>query len=111
MANYLADQAQITGDGEYIGMWRDRYHRNATPERVRKNARLFATLLDGLKRGVLSWDTAYQFGFYGNNDARMYFHGREVARRLDAAGKPVLSAKFSCHPQAFFKQHAALKQN
>lgn len=110
VANYLADPAQITGDGEYIGMWRDRYRRNATPERVRENAWLYSTLLDGLKRGVLSWETAYQFGFDGNNDARLYFHGRDIAQQWHASGTSMLSGKFSCRPESFFEPHVKSKQ-
>ena len=108
VANYLADPMTVTGEGEYIQMWRDRYARNATPERQRENAYLFRVLRDGLKQGELTWDTAYQFGFYGNLDSRMYFHGRELARRFERAGVDALSDDFSCNPERFFEDSSKL---
>ena len=102
VANYLADPADIRGEGDYIAMWRGRYQRNATSERVRENAWLYNALHDGLRSGALSWDTAYQFGFFGNLDSRMYFVGREIAQRLDRAGAAPLSKAFVCAPEAFF---------
>lgn len=103
VANYLADPADIAGNGQYIDMWRSRYLRNGTPQRQRENAWLFDHLLAGLRSGDLSWETASQIGFYGNTDSRMYFHGRGIARKLQQAGREPLSAEFMCHPEKFFE--------
>lgn len=102
VANYLADPRHIHGEGDYIATWRGRYQRNDTPARMRENAWLYASLLDGLRQGALTWDTAYQIGFYGNLDSRMYFVGRELARRHEAVGRSPLSADFVCRPEEFF---------
>ncbi len=107
VANYLADPADIRGEGDYIAMWRGRYQRNASPERVRENLWLYDSLRDGLRNGALGWDTAYQFGFFGDLDSRMYFVGRDIARRLDLAGAAPLSTAFVCMPEAFFSHPAS----
>ena len=103
VANYLADPADIRGEGDYIAMWRGRYQRNASPQRIRENLWLYTALRDGLRSGALGWDSAYQFGFFGDLDSRMYFVGRDIARKLDRAGAAPLSAAFVCAPEAFFK--------
>ena len=102
VAIYIADPAHITGAGEYIDMWRNRNARNGTAERVRENAWLFDALLAGLRGGQLSWETASQIGFYGNMDSRMYFHGRELARKRALAHQSLLTQDFACKPEAFF---------
>ncbi len=102
VANYLADPKHIDGEGDYIAMWRARYQRNETPARRRENAWLYASLFEGLQQGTLAWDTAYQIGFNGNLDSRMYFVGRELARRHEAAGRSPLSVDFVCRPDGFF---------
>lgn len=107
VANYLADPADIRGEGDYIAMWRDRYQRNASPERVRENLCLYNALRDGLRSGALGWDTAYQFGFFGDLDSRMYFVGRDIARKLDRAGAAPLSTAFVYAPEAFFRHPAS----
>lgn len=112
VANYVADPAEVPGTGEYIDMWRSRYLRNETPQRQRENAWLFERLLSGLRSGDLSWETVQQLGFYGNNDSRMYFHGRGIARKLQAAGKQTLSAEFMCDPGKFFglaRKHGSVR--
>lgn len=102
VANFLADPAHVSGTGEYLDMWRDRYRRNETAERIRENAWLFDHLLAGLRGGELGWDMASQIGFYGNTDSRLYFYGREIARKMSRAGKQTLSAEFVCQPERFF---------
>lgn len=102
VANYIADPADVSGTGEYIDMWRQRYARNGTPARMRENAWLFDALLAGLRGGELSWETASKIGFYGSMESRLYFHGRELARKHALADARLLSPGFTCKPEAFF---------
>jgi hypothetical protein len=101
VANYLADPADVAGDGPYLAMWRERYARNATPERRRENRWLYDTLLGGLRDGALSWETAYRIGFAGDFDSRVYFVGREMAAALSERGVPLVSEAFVCEPDGF----------
>ena len=69
---------------------------------MRENAWLFDSLLAGLRGGELSWETASQIGFYGSMESRMYFHGRELARKRALAHERLLTQEFACKPEAFF---------
>ncbi|QDA60676.1 DUF5700 domain-containing putative Zn-dependent protease [Hymenobacter jejuensis] len=78
-ANYAADALQAPGERPYLTRWRDRYQRNAEPARIAENFALFDRVLADLVAGRLDWSGAHRLGFQGNNYARFYFVGYQMA--------------------------------
>lgn len=108
-AAYVTDPTKTTGGGASTESFRARFRRNATPERIRENFALFDSVLSQLEAGILSWQDAYRAGFSGNNDARFYFVGHEMARAIeDACGRSCIGDLFSRHPVEFFRRYIAL---
>jgi len=108
-ANLAADAREAPGQGPYVSMWRDRYLRNLTPERIRENFQLFDSVLVELDQGKTDWGAAYRRGFSGNEDARFYFVGMEMARALGSArGAGYFEKLFLRPPTRFFRDYLAL---
>lgn len=102
-ANLAADARETPGDGPYATMWRSRYLRNLTPDRIRENFRLLDSLVAGLDQQSIDWDQAYWRGFSGNEDSRLYFVGMEMARALaDEKGAAYFEELFVRPPTRFF---------
>lgn len=107
-ANYVADPTRMTGNGPYFAMWRERFVRNAAPDRLAGNFALFDQIARRLVTGSATWDQAYAEGFSGSNDAKLYFVGYQMAKTLDsAAGPNTIIGAFGCHPAAFFQSYVA----
>jgi hypothetical protein len=108
-ANFVADARETAGSGPYVSMWRGRYLRNATPERMNENFRSFERALTGLDAGKTSWQEVYDAGFSGGADSRFYFVGMEMARALAAARGPEYFVDLFTRPPAqFFRDYLAL---
>lgn len=108
-ANYAADASKAMASGPYIDMWRDRYRRNAEPARVAENFALFDTVLAELREGRIDWAAVEKKGFSGNNDARFYFVGYEMAKSLERYhGSARIGRLFQESPVKFFKDYIAL---
>jgi len=108
-ANLAADARETRGQGPYVSMWRDRYTRNLTPDRMLENFRLFDSVLADLDEGRIDWATAYGKGFSGNEDARFYFVGMEMARALGARrGAGYFHEMFVRPPTRFFRDYFKL---
>ncbi len=108
-ANFVADARETAGSGPYVSMWRGRYLRNATPERMEENFRSFERVLTGLDAGRIGWQEAYDSGFSGDADSRFYFVGMEMARALAAAHGPAYFVDLFTRPPAqFFRDYLAL---
>lgn len=54
-ANYAADPRCASASGPYLEMWRSKYQRNMTPERITENFALFDSLLSDLSAQRISW--------------------------------------------------------
>ena len=108
-ANYAADALSAEGNGPYLEMWRSRYRRNAEPARIKENFGLFDTLLTDLRAGRIAWDEAQRIGFFGNNDARLYFVGYEMAKAIDRyRSAKRIGELLEQTPSAFFQEYITL---
>lgn len=108
-ANYAADALRAEGTGSYMEMWRSRYKRNAEPSRIKENFALFDTILADLRAGRTTWDEAQRIGFNGDNDARMYFVGYEMAKAIEHyRGASRIGELFEQSPAVFFQGYIAL---
>lgn len=108
-ANYAIDPLRSTAASPAMEQSRARYRRNAEPRRITENFALFDSVLAGLREGRITWDAAYRVGFSGNNDARFYFVGYEMAKAIDRnCGAPCIVALFERAPAEFFRQYIAL---
>lgn len=109
-ANYAADATKVSGRGSYIEMWRGRFERNLKPDRLASNFALFDDVMGQLQDGKIDWDKAYATGFFGGeNDARFYFVGYEVARVLEKyEGRQVIGQAFRRPPADFFQRYIRL---
>ena len=108
-ANYVVDPTRSTVSGASIEASRARYRRNVTGQRIRENFALFDTVLTQLRSGSLSWQQAYSRGFSGNNDARFYFVGYEMARAIERhCGRRCIGRLFRQEPAEFFRQYVEL---
>jgi hypothetical protein len=107
-ANLAADARETGGEGPYVSMWRERYLRNLTPERMRTNFSLFDSVLADLDQGKVDWATAYRKGF-GGGDSRFYFVGMEMGRALAARrGAAYFEELFVRPPARFFRDYIKL---
>jgi hypothetical protein len=90
-------------------MWRDRYIRNLTPDRLHENFQRFDSVLVDLDRRTLDWAAAYDKGFSGNADSRFYFVGMEMARALGSRrGETYFAELFVRPPTRFFRDYIKL---
>jgi hypothetical protein len=88
---------------------RQQYRRNADPARIKENFALFDTVLSGIRDGSLPWNKAYARGFSGNNDARFYFVGYEMAKAIEKyRGRKQIAQLFEKPPVEFIRQYIAL---
>ena len=109
LANYGADPLRTTGGGRQVERARERYLRNTRAKRITENFALFDRVLRDLRTGRLSWDDAYAEGFSGNNDARFYFVGYEMAKAIAKyCGNECIGRLFQQPPVEFFRQYIAL---
>jgi hypothetical protein len=87
----------------------ERYHRNAQPARVQENFAVFDTVLGGLRAGRMSWAEADRRGFSGDEDARFYFVGYQMARAIELhCGTACIPRLFEQPPVEFFRQYITL---
>ena len=108
-ANLAADARETPGSGPYVSMWRDRYLRNLTPERLRENFQLFDSVLVALDQGKTDWAAAYAKGFSGSDGSRFYFVGMEMGRALSARkGTAYFEELFVRPPTRFFRDYLKL---
>ena len=108
-ANLAADARETKGDGPYASMWRDRYVRNLTPERLRANFAAFDSVVVELDQKKIDWATADARGFSGGSDSRFYFVGMEMGRALGAAkGASYFETLFTRPPTRFFRDYLEL---
>lgn len=108
-ANYAADATRSTASGAYIEMWRSRFERNAEPARIKENFALFDTVLSDLRAGRSNWEQANRTGFSGNDDARFYFVGYQMAKAIERyCGRKCIGKLFDQAPVEFFRQYVAL---
>jgi hypothetical protein len=108
-ANLAADARETPGQGPYASMWRDRYLRNLTPERIHQNFARFDSVLADLDERKIEWAAAYSRGFSGNEDARFYFVGMEMARALASRrGAAYFEELFVRPPTRFFRDYLKL---
>src|SRR5262249_57792604 len=105
-ANFAADARETPGRGPYLSMWRDRYFRNLTSQRIEENFRLFDSVLADLDQGKLDWAAAYGKGFAGE-DSRFYFVGMVMARALASRrGSGYFAELFILPPTRFFLDYS-----
>ncbi len=108
-ANYAIDPTRSNAAGADMEKSRERYRRNAEPERVKENFALFDSVLSDLREGRTTWNEAYKKGFSGNNDARFYFVGYEMAKSIEKHhGSKHIGKVFGKRPVEFFRQYIAL---
>ena len=108
-ANFVVDARNLPAGGSYTAMWRDRYHANLAPVRLRENFAMFDSVATDLANGKLTWDEAYRRGFGGDGGSRFYFVGMEMARALVAThGSDYLRQSFARPPGAVFRDYIAL---
>jgi hypothetical protein len=108
-ANYVVDPTRSSVTGSNINSFRERYRRNAEPSRIKENFTLFDQVLSDLRAGRITWDEAYRKGFSGNNDARFYFVGYEMAKVIEKhCGRKCVGKMFEKPPVEFFLQYIAL---
>jgi hypothetical protein len=108
-ANLAADAREARGQGPYVSMWRARYVRNLTPERIHENFQLFDSVLVDLNQGKIDWAAAYRKGFSGDGDSRFYFVGMEMARSLASRRGPAyFDELFVRPPTRFFRDYFKL---
>jgi hypothetical protein len=108
-ATLVVDPLRSTSRGAYVEQFRQRYRRNAQPARLVENFALFDRVLADLRADRLSWNEAYQQGFTGDNDARFYFVGYEMAKAIERhCGPDCIGRLFEKPPIEFFRQYIAL---
>lgn len=110
VANYVVDPTRVASFRASQGPQSvERYLRNAQPERIAENFALFDEVLSGLRDGKITWEEAYQQGFSGNNDARFYFVGYEMAKAIERqCGTGCIPRLFEKPPVEFFRQYISL---
>jgi hypothetical protein len=109
LANYVVDPQRSSGDGKQIEASRRRYRRNAEPKRITENFALFDRVLGDLRAGRASWEDAYTKGFSGNNDARFYFVGYQMAKAIEQhCGAACIGVLFEQPPVEFFRSYITL---
>jgi hypothetical protein len=109
LANYVVNPQRSSGTGAQIDASRERYRRNAMPARITENFALFDRVLRDLRAQRLSWEQAYEQGFSGNNDARFYFVGFQMAKAIEQhCGAACIARLFEQPPVEFFRQYIAL---
>jgi len=100
---------ETPGQGPYASMWRERYLRHLTPERMRADFACFDSVVAELDRKKIDWATAYRRGFSGDADSRFYFVGMEMARALGSArGAGYFAELFVRPPTRFFRDYLTL---
>ena len=105
-ATFAADALKFEGTGPDIDVWHSRAKRNAEPARIKENFALFDTTLADLRAGHVTWDDVQKIGFSGNNDARFYAVGYEMAKSIEhyrGAGR--IGELFEQSPYAFFWEY------
>jgi hypothetical protein len=108
-ATFVVDPLRSTSKGAYVEQFRQRYRRNTQPARIAENFALFDRVLSDLRANRLSWNEAYLRGFTGDNDARFYFVGYEMARAIERrCGRNCVGRLFAQPPIDFFRQYIAL---
>jgi hypothetical protein len=108
-ANYVVDPTRSNAAGTDMEKSRQQYRRNADPARIKENFALFDTVLSGIRDGSLPWNKAYARGFSGNNDARFYFVGYEMAKAIEKyRGRKQIAQLFEKPPVEFIRQYIAL---
>ena len=108
-ANFVVDPNRTDARGTAMDSSRARYARNATPERIAENFALFDRLLAELTAGRVSWQDMYRQGFNGNNDARFYFVGYEMAKAIEKyCGTKCIGELFNRPFADFFKQYISI---
>jgi len=108
-ANLAADARETPGQGPYASMWRERYLRHLTPERMRADFACFDSVVAELDRKKIDWATAYRRGFSGEADSRFYFVGMEMDRALGSArGAGYFAELFVRPPTRFFRDYLTL---
>lgn len=109
IANYAVDPTRSTAAGANMDSSRARYRRNAEPARIKENFTLFDSVLSDLRAERIAWQEAYFKGFSGNNDARFYFVGYEMAKAIEKyCGRRCIGKLFEKPPVEFFRQYIAL---
>ncbi|MDQ4121858.1 MAG: hypothetical protein M3209_10485 [Acidobacteriota bacterium] len=109
VANYVVDPTRSAATGTNMESSRQRYRRNAEPERIKENFALFDAVLSDLRANRITWQEADFRGFSGNNDARFYFVGYEMAKAIEKyCGRKCISKLFEKPPVEFFRQYIAL---
>jgi hypothetical protein len=110
-ANYAVDPTRMSGAGPYFAMWRERFERNSAADRVPDNFALFDRLFAALARGAMNWSDAYDEGFGGANDARLYFVGYEMCKAMEGAyGPRRVRDAFAQRPEIFFRDYVELSR-
>ena len=109
-ANYVVDPTCSASIREEQGPQSvERYLRNAQPARVAENFALFDRVLADLRAERITWEEAYERGFSGNDDARFYFVGYEMAKAIERhCGGGCIPRLFARPPVEFFRQYIAL---
>lgn len=109
IANYVVDPTLSAETGPNMETSRERYRRNAEPARIKENFALFDTVLSDLRSGKQTWEEAYRTGFSGNNDARFYFVGYQMAKAIEKhCGRKCIGKLFEKPSVEFFRQYIAL---
>jgi hypothetical protein len=109
IANYAVDPTLSTAAGANMESSRARYQRNAEPVRIKENFALFDSVLNDLRAGRITWQEADFKGFSGNNDARFYFVGYEMAKAIEKyCGRRCIGRLFDKQPVEFFRQYVEL---
>lgn len=110
-ANYAVDPTRMSGAGPYFAMWRERFERNKEADRVPDNFALFDHLFANLASATMTWADAYEEGFSGTNDARLYFVGYEMCKAMEAAyGPGRVRDAFAQRPEIFFRDYVELSR-
>jgi hypothetical protein len=108
-ANYVVDPTISNAAGEMMEKSRQRYLRNAQRERMQENFALFDSVLQEVRVNKIAWNDLYQIGFSGNNDARFYFVGYQIAKVIDKyCGFKCIGKLFEKQPVEFFRQYITL---
>src|SRR5436190_12561868 len=110
-ANFVADPARLAADSSSLRSARDRFRRNAEPERIAENFAVFDAVVRGLREGTLSWQEASARGFMNSprDETRFYFVGYEMAQAIERyCGPECIGKLFGRPPVEFFRQYIAL---
>lgn len=110
VANYVVDPTcSASFRAEQGPQSVERYLRNAEPTRIAENFALFDAVLADLRAGRITWNEAYGRGFSGNNDARFYFVGYQMAKAIERhCGAACIPRLFERPPVEFFRQYISL---